>query len=103
MEIITSNIEAGKTADSGLKAEDVFGMMHTYLAQGLGKDVVPKVQAIFAFEILKVKGGKVEAVFEIDLKNGQGNVKKGKPEKADATFTMTDGDFEQVCLGKLNP
>ena len=103
IEIISENFGNGQTADSGLKAEDVFGMMHTYLAQGLGKDVVPKVQAIFAFEILKVKGGKVEAIFEIDLKNGQGNVKKGKPEKADATFTMTDADFEQVCLGKLNP
>lgn len=30
-------------------------------------------------------------------------VKVGKPDNADATFTMTDDDFEQVCLGKLNP
>ena len=30
-------------------------------------------------------------------------MKKGKPENADATFTMTDADFDQVCLGKLNP
>jgi 3-hydroxyacyl-CoA dehydrogenase/3a,7a,12a-trihydroxy-5b-cholest-24-enoyl-CoA hydratase len=52
---------------------------------------------------LKAKGGKVEAIYEIDLKNGQGNVKKGKPATADATFTMTDADFEAVCLGKLNP
>jgi len=61
------------------------------------------VQAIFGFEIIKAKGGKVEATYEIDLKNGQGAVRKGKPEKADATFTMTDDDFEAVCLGKLNP
>ena len=45
-------------------------MMHTYLGMGLGKDVIPKVGAVFAFEITKTKGGKVEAVFEIDLKNG---------------------------------
>ena len=30
-------------------------------------------------------------------------MKKGKAENPDATFTMTDADFEQVCLGKLNP
>src|SRR5450830_1771558 len=96
-------MEGSFTNDNVLKAEEVFGMMHTYLAQGNGKDIVPKVQAVFALEILKVKGGKIEAIFEIDLKNAQGNVKKGKPEKADATFTMTDADFEQVCLGKLNP
>lgn len=77
--------------------------MKTYLDRGEGKAVVPKVAAIFGFEITKTKGGKVEASYEIDLKNGQGNVKKGKPEKADATFTMTDDDFEAVCLGKLNP
>ena len=37
------------------------------------------------------------------MKDGQGHCKKGKPEKADATFTMTDEDFEKVCMGTLNP
>ena len=78
-------------------------MMHTFLARGEGKALVPKVGAIFGFDISKTKGGKVVASYEIDLKNGQGNVKKSKPAKADATFTMTDDDFEAVCLGKLNP
>jgi 3-hydroxyacyl-CoA dehydrogenase/3a,7a,12a-trihydroxy-5b-cholest-24-enoyl-CoA hydratase len=103
MEVISKNLEGGATADEGLKAYEIFGMMHTYLAQGLGKDLIPKCAAIYGFEITKAKGGKVEVVFEIDLKNGQGNVKKGKPASPDATFTMTDADFEQVCLGKLNP
>ena len=94
MEIVSGNLNGGKTADSGLNADAIFGMMHTYLAQGNGKEIIPKVQAIFAFEITKTKGGKVEAAYEIDLKNGQGNVKKGKAEKADATFTMTEADFE---------
>ena len=61
------------------------------------------MNAIFCFEITKTKGGKVEAAYEIDLKNGSGTVKKGKPAAADATFTMTDADFDAVCLGKLNP
>ena len=97
MEMI-SNLTAG-----GLSADEIFCMMFTYLSQGLCKDIVPKVAAIYALEITKTKGGKVEATYEIDLKNGQGNVKKGKPATADATFTMTEADFEQVCLGKLNP
>lgn len=103
MEIISRSIESGKTAGEGLKADEIFGMMYTYLAQGLGKDLPAKIAAIYGFEITKTKGGKVEVVYEIDLKNGQGNVKKGKPENPDATFTMTDADFEAVCLGKLNP
>ena len=93
-----SNLTAG-----GLSADEIFGMMYTYLSLGLGKDVIAKVQAIYAFEITKTKGGKIEGIYEIDLKNGQGTVKKGKPATADATFTMTEADFEQVCLGKLNP
>ena len=97
MELVSSY-----TAD-GLRADEIFGMMFTYLSQGLGKDLIPKVNSIYAFEITKTKGGKVEVIYEIDLKNGQGTVKKGKPASADATFTMTDADFDLVCLGKLNP
>lgn len=88
---------------SGLKSAQIFGMMKAYLDQGLGKDIVPKIQGIYGFEITKVKGGKPEAVFEIDLKNGQGDVKKGVPKTADATFTMTDDDFDSLCQGNLQP
>jgi len=39
----------------------------------------------------------------IDLKNGQGSVEFRAEPKAEAKFTMTEDDFEAVCLGKLNP
>ncbi len=86
-----------------LSADDLFGMMYTFLAEGHGVPLISKVNAVFGFEVTKTKGGKVEAVYEIDLKNGKGNVRKGKPEKADATFTITEADMVQICLGKLNP
>lgn len=70
MAIVAGGLEPGQTAGEGLKADEIFGMMHTYLAEGNGKDIVPKVAATFAFEITKTKGGKAEAVYEIDLKNG---------------------------------
>ena len=92
-----------QTTAAAISSDEIFGMMATYLNQGLGKAIIPKVGAVFAFEITKTKGGKVENVYEIDLKNGQGAAKKGKPAQADATFTMTESDFEAVCLGKLNP
>ena len=103
MEIVSKNFDNDKTAGDELKSQSIFGMMATYLAQGNGKDLIPKVSATYGFEILKTKGGKVEVVYEIDLKHGQGEVKKGKPESPDATFTMTDDDFEAVCMGKLQP
>merc|ERR1711990_310694 len=73
------------------------------MGQGLGKELIPKVDAVFGFEITKKKGEKASAIYAIDLKNGQGKTTKGAPEKADATFTMTDDDFFNVCMGKLNP
>lgn len=77
--------------------------MSSFLERGEGKPLVPKVGAVFEFEILRKKGDKPESTFTIDLKNGDGKVTKGKAPKADAIFTMTDDDFEQVCTGKLNP
>lgn len=44
--------------------------MKTYLDQGLGKDLIPKVASTFGFEIIRQKGGKIEVTYEIDLKNG---------------------------------
>ena len=90
-------------AAGGMKADGIFGMMATYLNQGMGKPLIPKVDAVFGFEITMKKGQKPSAVYAIDLKNGQGKTTKGAPAKADATFTMTDEDFHKVCMGKLNP
>ena len=73
------------------------------MARGEGKHLPGKVKAVLGFEITKKKGAKPSLIYEIDLKNGQGSVTQRKPENADATFTMTDADFEKVCKGKLNP
>lgn len=78
-------------------------MMGNYLARGEGKGLIPKVNSVLGFEITKKKGAKPTLVYEIDLKNGQGSVTQRKPANADATFTMTDGDFEKVCKGTLKP
>ena len=67
--------------------------MKVFLERGEGKPLIPKVAAVFNFEIKLTKTGKVEKTFEIDLKNGQGSVRVGQSPN-DATFTMTDADFE---------
>lgn len=78
-------------------------MMAAYLSAGHGKDLIAKVDSVFCFNITTKKGAPPTLIYEIDLKSGQGKCQSGKPANADATFTMTDGDFEAVCLGKLNP
>jgi len=99
----SAGASAAPSGGSGLKSEKIFAMMAAYLQGGHGKALIPKVDSIFSFQITTKKGAKPSLIYEIDLKNGQGLCKEGKPAKADATFTMTDDDFEKVCLGKLNP
>ena len=65
--------------------------------------LVKKVAAVFQFDILDKKGGKVVKQFVIDLLNGSGAVKDGPAEKYDALFTMSDEDFFGVTNGTLNP
>lgn len=115
MAVIMGNVEAEKeraeaaakaapaTPSSGMISEKIFAMMQAYLAQGHGKDLIPKVKAVLGFEITKKKGAKPTLIYEIDLKNGQGSVTQRKPANADATFTMTDPDFEKVCMGTMKP
>jgi hypothetical protein len=71
--------KAAAPASTGLKSEGIFNMMSVYLQQGEGKALIPKVSAVFGFEITKKKGQKASLVYEIDLKNGQGSVHQRKP------------------------
>ena len=105
MEIIMTNVEKEKEAaanapaassapKTGLVSEKIFDLMKIFLARGEGKHLIPKVKSVFGFEILEKKGGKPTLIYEIDLKNGQGDVHQRTPQNADATFTMLDGDFD---------
>ncbi|XP_054445885.1 peroxisomal multifunctional enzyme type 2 [Pteronotus mesoamericanus] len=68
----------------------------------VGHKVVKRVNAIFEWHI--TKGGNIAAKWTIDLKNGTGEVYQG-PAKgpADVTITISDEDFIDVVLGKLDP
>jgi len=94
---------ASTGGDSGLKSSKIFEMMAMFLSSGEGAKLVKQVDAIYLFEITPKKGAPVAKKFVIDLKTGTGKVYEGNVTNADATFTMADEDFEQVCNGKLNP
>jgi 3-hydroxyacyl-CoA dehydrogenase/3a,7a,12a-trihydroxy-5b-cholest-24-enoyl-CoA hydratase len=82
MELIMTNLEkvkeekasAPSAPKSGLVSEQIFDMMKVFLGRGEGKHLIPKVNAVFSFEITPKKGAKPALIYEIDLKNGQGDV-----------------------------
>ncbi|KAM5299301.1 peroxisomal multifunctional enzyme type 2 isoform 1-T1 [Ctenodactylus gundi] len=68
----------------------------------VGPEVVKKVNAVFEWHI--TKGGNTAAKWTIDLKNGSGRVYQGPAEgSADTTIIISDEDFMEVVLGKLEP
>uniref|UniRef100_A0A673SR87 Peroxisomal multifunctional enzyme type 2 n=1 Tax=Suricata suricatta TaxID=37032 RepID=A0A673SR87_SURSU len=70
--------------------------------QDIGREAVKKVGAVFEWHI--TKGGNVAAKWTIDLKNGSGKVYQGPAEgSADTTFILSDEDFMEVVLGRLDP
>ncbi|XP_074056989.1 peroxisomal multifunctional enzyme type 2 isoform X1 [Macrotis lagotis] len=68
----------------------------------VGKELVKKVNAVFEWNI--TKHGQTAAQWTIDLKNGSGELYQGPARgSADTIFTLSDEDFMEVVLGKLNP
>ncbi|XP_053330090.1 peroxisomal multifunctional enzyme type 2 [Spea bombifrons] len=85
----------------GLQSDLVFDEISRRIKDA-GDQLVKKVNAIFQWDI--TKDGKTVAEWTIDLKNGSGEVYRGKVRgRADTTFTLSDQDFMELVLGKLNP
>ncbi|XP_030423714.1 peroxisomal multifunctional enzyme type 2 isoform X1 [Gopherus evgoodei] len=86
---------------SGLQSNLVFEEIGRRIKE-VGSQLVKKVNAIFQWDI--TKDGETAAQWTIDLKNGSGEVYRGPAQgSADTTFTLSDQDFMEVVLGKINP
>lgn len=98
----TSGVSAQTPSEGGtLQSALVFGEIGRRL-KDVGREVVKKVNAVFEWHI--TKNGSIAAKWTIDLKNGSGEVYQGPAKgSADTTITISDEDFMEVVLGKLNP
>ncbi|XP_032127749.1 peroxisomal multifunctional enzyme type 2-like [Sapajus apella] len=98
----TSDISAKTLSEGGeLQSTLVFEEIGRHL-KNIGHEVVKKVNAVFEWHI--TKGGSIGAKWTIDLKSGSGKVYQG-PAKgaADTTIILSDEDFMEVVLGRLDP
>lgn len=98
----TSGVSAQiPSKDEELQSALVFGEIGRRL-KDIGHEVVKKVNAVFEWHI--TKGGNIAAKWTIDMKNGSGEVYQGPAKgSADTTIIISDEDFMEVVLGKLDP
>ncbi|GFR18537.1 hypothetical protein TNCT_362401 [Trichonephila clavata] len=91
------------TSNSGpvLKSKFIFKTMADQLAEM--PDIVPKVQAVFEWNILQ--NGKTAAVYTVDLKTGSGKIVEGTIDglKPGCTLIIEDDDMLALVTGKLDP
>ncbi|XP_006873259.1 PREDICTED: peroxisomal multifunctional enzyme type 2 [Chrysochloris asiatica] len=111
-DIVISNayVDLVSTSDIAVKTPSKGGeLQSTLVFEEIGRrlndvkpEVAKKVNAVFEWHI--TTGGNVAAKWTIDLKSGSGQVYKGPAKgSADTTFIISDEDFMQVVLGKLDP
>ncbi|CAL1539961.1 unnamed protein product [Lymnaea stagnalis] len=88
------------STEKDFKSAALFSEIKKRLEQD-GVNIVKKMKGVFCF---KVKGqGDKEAVWIVDVKNGNGSVKFDSNDKADTTIVMSDQDLCDLMMGKLNP
>ncbi|NP_001166571.1 peroxisomal multifunctional enzyme type 2 [Cavia porcellus] len=97
-----SDLSAKTHPEGGeLQSTRVFEEINRRL-KDIGHKEVKKVNAVFEWHI--TKGGNTAAKWTIDLKNGSGKVYQGPAEgSADTSILISDEDFMEVVLGKLDP
>ncbi|XP_055886729.1 sterol carrier protein 2-like isoform X1 [Biomphalaria glabrata] len=93
-------VATSSTVEKDFKSAAMFSEIKKALDAD-GANIVKKMKGVFCF---KVKGpGDKEAVWVVDVKNGNGAVKFDSNDKADTTIIMADEDLLNLMLGKLNP
>jgi 3-hydroxyacyl-CoA dehydrogenase/3a,7a,12a-trihydroxy-5b-cholest-24-enoyl-CoA hydratase len=96
-----SKVETHKKSE--YKSDEIYLLMKAYVEAGLAKNAVKKCNASYQFNILDKKDGQIVVPFWVDIREGKEKAGSGNFENPDATFVMTDEDFNNLCLGKLNP
>jgi len=99
-----SNASSGGISVPGFASSEAFNKIAAGIASLPGnqrESIVQKTKAVFQFDI-KNGEGKIQS-FTLDLKNGSGDVYVGAAKaKADVILSMADNDFVDLSLGKLN-
>lgn len=95
---LKSVVSLNRTSAAKLSSDAIFEGIQEKIDANPAK--AKAVNAVFVYKV--TENGKQVKEWTLDLKNGK--VYQGAPKtKADTTLTVSDGDFVDIALGKLNP
>lgn len=89
--------------DSKIQSEEIYKLMKAFIEAGLAEEAVKKCDSIYQFEITDKKTGKSAFQFWVAVNKNEQKAGTGSRKDADATFTVSDEEFFDICMGKLNP
>ncbi|MFO0685916.1 MAG: SDR family NAD(P)-dependent oxidoreductase [Sandaracinus sp.] len=87
---------AAPAADATPNSADVFAGIGAFLGKK-GADAVAAAKTVFQFKLRNP-----DAVWTLDLKNGNGAVAKGESVPAECVFEISDADFMDMVAGKAD-
>ncbi|KAK4048969.1 hypothetical protein OIO90_005604 [Microbotryomycetes sp. JL221] len=89
-------------ADSDIPSSKIFDQISEGLEKMPEKEVKDNIKKVNGIFEMRVKSGKKEGIWTIDLKK-EGKVYQGNAKpKADVTISLADDTFQQLADGKLN-
>ncbi|ETE61358.1 Peroxisomal multifunctional enzyme type 2 [Ophiophagus hannah] len=103
VDLVSSSVQpsAKEPKATELQSDLIFQEMGRRIKE-VGNELVKKINAVFQWNINK--DNKPTVQWTIDLKNGSGEIYQGPARgKADTIFTVSDEDFMNLILGKINP
>lgn len=102
-ELEEKNSQVLSESSSSSSSEQIYKLMKAYVEAGHAKKAVKKCNAVFQFDIIDSKSGKLANQFWVSVKEEKQTADKGSAKDVDAIFSISENDFFDVCMGKLNP
>ena len=99
----TKNKQSEQKSDESIDSKIIYKLMKAYIEGGHAEKAVKKCNSTYQFNITENQGEKVTFQFWVTVKPEIQKAGEGVHNEPDATFTISDKNFFEVCNGNLNP
>ena len=84
-------------------SKTIYRLMKVYVEEGKADKAIKKCNSIYQFVITENESENIAFQFWVSVKPENQSAGEGVHKSPDATFTISNKHFFDVCIGKLNP